>query len=93
MKSAYLQLENLDEWVDTTDRNFKVGDRVVHLFVGKCESGSCPTRGILIEESQIYPGSFTFLPDNKSEGEYNFVVMNSIVKESEFDNKGLVADN
>lgn len=93
MQSAYLQLDNLDEWLDSTDRNFKVGDRVVHLFLGNCKTGSCPTRGALIRESETYPGSFTFLPDNKAKGKETFVIMDFVVKEYEFDAKGLVADN
>lgn len=93
MKNMYMQLDDIETWRATTDRNFKEGDRVVSLHGGYCDHGSCPTRGLLLEENPYWPGCFAFLADGKTKEHSIYTEMSDIVKESEFDAKRLQADN
>lgn len=90
--SICLQVKgHVSDWVATTDRNFKTGDRVVHLSGGHNGRTPCPARGVLVEENEFWTGQFGFLMDGKPDGHYFYPEMSCLVKESDFDALNLLA--
>lgn len=90
MINIHDQIEDVPGWLAKTDRNFQVGDRVVHLYKGHNGRSSCPARGVLVNES-FWRGCFEVLIDGEPKGSSFYPDMSHLVKESDFDALNLVA--